>query len=132
MSVYFKSTGGDYLSKSTMWMAKPSIYAVNGSGRDSYIAIDNGGLYYPYEPSYNPETGTFKTRRQNKNPTSSIEAKYTNYTSDGSGRDSYIRYLDFNMLNSYIAGSTEAFTQNNQLRDIDKILFHNLDIMKNQ
>lgn len=65
MSVYNKFGGGraDNLSKSTLCFAKPSQYAVNGTGRDSYIALDNGGLYHAYEPAYNPDTGTIKARR---------------------------------------------------------------------
>lgn len=42
-----------------MRMARPSAYVVDGSGRDSYINQDNGGLYKPFEPAYAPDTGTF-------------------------------------------------------------------------
>ena len=50
---------GDCLSKSVMNLGRPSAYAIDGSGRDSYINQDNGGLYKAYEPAYAPDTGTF-------------------------------------------------------------------------
>lgn len=92
MSVYCKFGGGrpDYLTKSCMWTSKPSQYAVNGTGRDSYIALDNGGLYSAYEPAYNPDTGTIKVKRQYRPPSATISAKHTNYSSNGTGRDGYI------------------------------------------
>ena len=49
----------NFLTKSAMPLAKPSAYAVDGSGRDTYINQDNGGLYKAYEPAYAPDTGTF-------------------------------------------------------------------------
>ena len=52
-------TRGDSLTKTAIGMAKPSFYKVDGSGRDSYIANNNGGLYAPYSPSYVPDVGTF-------------------------------------------------------------------------
>ena len=74
-------------------MGKPAAYGMNGSGRDSYIAVDNGGFSKPFEPAFTPETGIFGQRRFNReNPYSSIEAKHANYTSNGSGRDGYISY----------------------------------------
>jgi hypothetical protein len=92
MSVYTKFGGGrpDTASRSALCFARPSQYAPNGTGRDSYIAMDNGGLYAAYEPAYNPDTGTIKARKQYRAPYSSIEAKHTNYTSNGTGRDGYI------------------------------------------
>ena len=61
MSIYckFGGTSGDYLSKSMIGGGKPSAYAVNGTGRDTYISIDNGGLYKGYEPYPAADVGTF-------------------------------------------------------------------------
>ena len=60
MSVYGSFISrGESLTKTGMGMAKPSQYAVDGTGRDTYIALNNGGLYSPYTPSYVPELGTF-------------------------------------------------------------------------
>ena len=92
MSVYHGANNArDYLSKSSMWLGRPSSYAPNGSGRDSYIANDNGGLYRPYEPAFNPDTGTFGSKSRIRNTHATIDAKHSNYTSNGGGRDGYIR-----------------------------------------
>ena len=40
-------------------MAKPSQYAVDGTGRDAYISLNNGGLYRGYEPYPAADVGTF-------------------------------------------------------------------------
>ena len=48
MSVYHQFGGGsrsDVLTKPNMRLAKPSQYAIDGTGRDTYISMDNGGLY---------------------------------------------------------------------------------------
>jgi hypothetical protein len=58
--------GGDAMSKSCMGLAKPSQYACDGNGRDSYINLSNGGLYHPYEPAYAPDVGTFGTKSRKK------------------------------------------------------------------
>lgn len=86
------------LTKSAMPLAKPSQYFVDGSGRDSYINQDNGGLYRAYEPAYAPDTGTFglnPTRKQAYSGYATIECKRQKYTSNGTGRDAYIWYVSF-------------------------------------
>jgi hypothetical protein len=37
------------MSKSAISIARPSVYAVDGTGRDGYIHRDNGGLYNAYK-----------------------------------------------------------------------------------
>lgn len=62
MSSNYKGGGGGFshvLTKSCMRLAKPSSYTIDGTGRDTYINQDNGGLYRPYEPAYAPDTGVF-------------------------------------------------------------------------
>lgn len=61
MSMYTKFGGGrpDTQTKNMGGCARPSHYAVDGTGRDTYISLDNGGLYHPFEPSYAPNTGSF-------------------------------------------------------------------------
>lgn len=81
---------GDILTKSTMRMAKPSHYNIDGTGRDTYIALDNGGLYYGYEPSFCPDTGVFKSKKKQFNSLATIEPKHVGYTTNGTGRDTYI------------------------------------------
>ena len=47
---YYKQFGGtsaSHMTKQTIGMAKPSRYAVDGAGRDTYIEGHNGGLYKP-------------------------------------------------------------------------------------
>jgi hypothetical protein len=77
MSLHCKFGGGkpDYQTKVMGGSAKPSAYAVNGTGRDTYIAHDNGGLYHPYEPSYNPNTGSFLSKHHYENSLATIQPK---------------------------------------------------------
>lgn len=81
---------GDTLTKSAMGMARPSHYAVDGSGRDTYINLNNGGLYRMHEPGSVMDIGTFSSKRMRRDNTPHIEAKHSNYTSNGTGRDLYI------------------------------------------
>jgi hypothetical protein len=76
-----------------MTMGRPAAYGINGTGRDTYIAVDNGGFTAPFAPSFNPETGVFGNKiRRNRDPMmATIDAKHANYTSNGTGRDGYIR-----------------------------------------
>ncbi len=53
----------DIVTKSQMGIGRPAAYGINGTGRDSYIAVDNGGFSKPFEPSYTPDTGVFGSRR---------------------------------------------------------------------
>lgn len=54
---------GDFLGKNHMSLGKPAAYGMNGTGRDTYIAVDNGGYTKAYEPAFTPETGVFGSRR---------------------------------------------------------------------
>ena len=56
----YRGSSNDVLSKSCMNLAKPSRYAVDGSGRDGYISLNNGGLYKKYEPAGAPDIGAFR------------------------------------------------------------------------
>jgi hypothetical protein len=73
-------------------MAKPSVYPVNGTGRDSYIALNNGGLYRGYEPYPAADIGTFTTKKRPQSSLATIEAKHVGYSTNGTGRDTYILY----------------------------------------
>ena len=46
-------------SKATIGLAYTTHYQINGTGRDTYIANDNGGFCASYEPSKAVEPGTF-------------------------------------------------------------------------
>ncbi len=80
--------------------AKTLHYFSNGTGRDSYIATNSGGLIsgpkqrLPLEVANSP-TGTssmFPGIREWRERCPRIESKNIFYHSDGSGRDSYILY----------------------------------------
>lgn len=55
--------GGDTLTKSVMGLAKPSQYNVDGNGRDSYINLNNGGLYKFHEVGSAMDVGTFSSKK---------------------------------------------------------------------
>jgi hypothetical protein len=78
------------LSKSCMGLAKPSQYAVDGTGRDGYIALNNGGLYKGYEPAGAMDFGAFREKKARNTSLASIPTKRVGYTNDGSGRDGYV------------------------------------------
>ena len=56
-SNYIKDFGGarqDWMSKSQIQVVRPSTYHVDGTGRDTYIGKDNGGLYFKFSPAPAP------------------------------------------------------------------------------
>ena len=74
-----------------MGMAKPSNYKPGGSGRDTYIIRNNGGLYHEFTPASAMTPANFRNcqMRQSFN-LCGLDVKMPNYHADGSGRDSYI------------------------------------------
>jgi len=70
-------------------------YKTNGTGRDTYIAFDNGGFNAMYQPYKAAEIGTFGMQKGSSkffNRTSSKPTlKIVNYNLDGTGRDTYIK-----------------------------------------
>jgi hypothetical protein len=89
-----KDFGGarqDWLSKSAICVNRPSTYHVDGTGRDTYIGKNNGGLYAKFSPAPAPTMGTFDCGRVGYNvQRPRVESKHSNYHSIGCGRDSYI------------------------------------------
>jgi len=83
------SHAGEFLGKNHMNLGKPAAYGMNGTGRDTYIAIDNGGYTKAYEPAFTPDTGIFGSHKCRYKDTSmaTIDAKHANYSSNGTGRD---------------------------------------------
>lgn len=74
---------------------KPNGYKVtyhsNGTGRDTYININAGGLYASYIPAPCLGVSSFNTKRiPAPAPAPVIAPLGVHYYSDGSGRDSYI------------------------------------------
>lgn len=41
-----------------------SHYKVDGMGRDTYIGMDNGGLYNPFEADMQPKWGAFREKKK--------------------------------------------------------------------
>lgn len=86
------SNGGDYLSKTGYGVPYTTNYHIDGTGRDTYIASDNGGFYIRSEASKAADLGSFMCTKPKlaHNYSKSIPQKYVFYTTNGSGRDSYI------------------------------------------
>lgn len=73
-------------------MPKNSYYRSNGSGRDTYIAYDNGGTFQPM--SKYPGSLTTRAVIRPRSSYSRPSAKSLRYAPDGSGRDSYVKIGD--------------------------------------
>ncbi len=78
---------------------KTAFYLTDGSGRDGYIAVNNGGMTISRPASLSLDNGTFCVRALGGFPshrpgTSSrsvrLDSKFLFYRSDGSGRDTYV------------------------------------------
>jgi hypothetical protein len=66
-------------------------YPPDGSGRDTYIGINNGGTNIPYKSHTVPSGGNFmKFGPVRRVCQPAIYARYQKYLSDGSGRDRYV------------------------------------------
>ena len=71
-------------------MAKTPYYRTNGTGRDTYIAYDNGGTFKPMSKLHSQN----KILVRPKSAASKSSMRSLHYISDGTGRDSYIRISD--------------------------------------
>ena len=65
-------------------------YVPDGSGRDTFKIIDNGGFYKSYLPAPASPVTTFATKKSFQSPSPALNAKSFYYQSDGYGRDRYI------------------------------------------
>ena len=86
----FGGTSANFLTKQAIGMAKPSVYPPNGTGRDTYIDGNNGGLYRPYRPASAVTCGSFRTVRAPDYNLANLGSKRSNYHCNGTGRDGYI------------------------------------------
>ena len=71
-------------------MPKTPYYRTNGSGRDMYIAYDNGGTFQPTMSMNSYE----KTTSRPRSAVSKLTLRSLHYIADGTGRDSYIKISD--------------------------------------
>ena len=51
------------------------IYNTDGTGRDTFKAVDNGGFYKAYSPAQASPVTTFTTKRQHLSPSPVLNAK---------------------------------------------------------
>lgn len=86
-------------------MTKVVNYKVNGSGRDTYINYGNGGFYKAN--SLQTEESFYQLSKQNSLPT--INSKFNLYHTDGTGRDSYIRYKTYIQIKSESQGGFYSY-----------------------
>ena len=90
---FYRQFGGqsaDFMTKQTIGMAKPSVYPTNGTGRDTYIDGNNGGLYKPQRPASAMTVGSFRSVVRPEFNLAELGTKRSNYHYNGTGRDSYI------------------------------------------
>lgn len=69
---------------------KTNYYHSNGSGRDSYIIEDSGGLTIKRNSKPLIPSSRFMKFGVYSKPAYSSNAKVIHYASDGTGRDNYI------------------------------------------
>ena len=82
-------------------MGHQSIYKTNGTGRDLYIACNNGGFSVMNGPRVQPKPGAFLPKlAHRRGRTTTIDSKSVNYRTDGTGRDSYINLGNGGFFNS--------------------------------
>ena len=93
-------------------MPKTPYYRTDGTGRDIYIAYDNGGTFQPMMTVKNYEKASLRPRSAVMKST----LKSLHYYSDGTGRDGYIKTSDGG-LHSSLGPSHFLSTFTNSLRD---------------
>ena len=86
----FGGTTNDWASKSNLRTSKPSHYFASGVGRDSYISLNNGGLYKEFRAGSACSVGTFALPRNAESNLAGFSSKNHNYRNNGTGRDGYI------------------------------------------
>ena len=69
---------------------KSQFYKSDGTGRDIYIAHNNGGLSASNLPVPELLVSSFRPKRFVSTPATSVSLKTVRYSSNGTGRDSYI------------------------------------------
>ncbi|CAD8095446.1 unnamed protein product [Paramecium primaurelia] len=70
--------------------AKANFYYSDGTGRDTYVQFDNGGLTLHAQRCHQPPVGSFQPKKSNKIYRPQSSNKTLHYISNGSGRDNYI------------------------------------------
>ena len=65
-------------------------YIPDGSGRDTFKIVNNGGFYKEYTPAPASPVTSFVTKKKFTSPSPTLNARSFYYQSDGNGRDRYI------------------------------------------
>ena len=130
--------GSSAMSKTQIWAAgsKTQFYGVDGTGRDLYISLHNGGFCPPTEPTKIEELGKLLTRPEKSNLQNYtlilydigtfyyskqrpreylpvIHSKGVNYTNNGGGRDTYISDSAGGLRNLYQPAAFKRTFYNN-------------------
>ncbi|OMJ84187.1 hypothetical protein SteCoe_14739 [Stentor coeruleus] len=79
---------------------KTTHYLPNGEGRDTYISVNNGGVQRNTYPFVFKEQGRM-TRRNFTFGSPNLGSKPIKYTSDGTGRDTYIGFNHGGLMSPY-------------------------------
>ena len=90
---YYKAFGGTqphFLTKQQFGMARPLNYHIDGTGRDSYIGNNNGGLYVPHAAASALTGGAFRTFKRPSSGVPNLGVKRQFYHCNGTGRDNYV------------------------------------------
>ncbi|EAR93500.2 hypothetical protein TTHERM_00424680 (macronuclear) [Tetrahymena thermophila SB210] len=90
-------------------------YVSNGSGRDSYIGFNCGGLLDAPSKPANYSIGSFRTKTESRSVNNFLPAKHVHYRSDGSGRDKYIIVNEGGLI-----GEMKRYNYINDLRSYQK------------
>ena len=69
---------------------KSLYYRENGTGRDTYISVDNGGYYLPHCTLPEFPVSSLRGVRRVRPVTANPSNKMLRYITDGTGRDTYI------------------------------------------
>ena len=96
-------------SSTLAYAGKTLFYHSNGSGRDSYIGFNQGGLAAPQARNIQPEKGSMNSREIHMKVNSPvIHSKPVYYSTNGTGRDSYIARSSGGLHSEYSPGSTRS------------------------
>ena len=89
----FQGYHGGVVSQTTY---KPQAFRVSyhadGTGRDTFVKMNNGGFYKSYTPAPADPVTRFTQKRKYDPPAPALHSRPVQYHSDGSGRDSYIGF----------------------------------------
>jgi len=98
-TTYYNGFGGaprDFMTvHNTKSMPSAGCYMINGTGRDTYISMSNGGFFKEYHPDLHPIRGTIGFGEPRRGPGNALNIqgsanKKVQYYPNGGGRDSYI------------------------------------------